>query len=145
MCNETFFVGENKTALLLLRFAQPEHSSPSHDPGFPTTTIFYLVQLLLLWLVDLHEAAGTLRHPPHSPSNQPRRFPAATGKVVRSCFPRPFFQVLKYFFRKTHLANSLPVTANAVNVGQTARRPRLGAFGKIEPKESGCRLLLSRI
>jgi hypothetical protein len=116
-----------------------------HEPGFPTTILFNLVQPFLIWLVDLHEAAGTLRHPPHSPSNQPRRFLAATGKVVRCCFPQPFFQGLKYFFRKTHLANSLPVTDSVVNVDQTARRPRLCAFGKIEPKESGCRLLLSRI
>jgi hypothetical protein len=33
MGNETFFIGENKTPLLLLRFAQPEHSSPSPIPG----------------------------------------------------------------------------------------------------------------
>jgi len=116
-----------------------------HDPGFPTTILFNLVQAFLLWLVDLHEAAGTLRHPPHSPSNQPRRFLTATGKVVRSCFSQPFFQVLKYFFRKTHLANSLPVTDSVVNVGQTARLPRLCAFLEIESKESGCRLLLSSI
>ncbi|MGA2787307.1 MAG: hypothetical protein ABSF60_07245, partial [Verrucomicrobiota bacterium] len=65
------------------------------------------------------EAAGTLRHPPHSPSNQTRRLLAAVGKFVRSCLPQPWFPVLMFNFRKTHLANFLPVTGSTLKFGQT--------------------------
>jgi hypothetical protein len=37
------------------------------------------------------------------------------------------------------------MTESMVNVGQTARLPMLRVFWEIEPKETGCRLLLSRI
>jgi hypothetical protein len=37
------------------------------------------------------------------------------------------------------------MTESMVNVGQTARLPMLRVFRKIEPKETGCRLLLNRI
>jgi hypothetical protein len=93
---------------------------------------------------DLHEAAGTLRHPPHlPPSNQPRRFLAAVGKFVRSCLPQPFFPVSNLNFRKTQLANSLPVKESVVTDAQTARLTRVCVFWKIEPMEKGCRLLFS--
>jgi hypothetical protein len=45
----------------------------------------------------------------------------------------------------TSISKLLANDGQQVNVGQTARLPMLRAFWKIELKETGCRLLLSRI
>jgi hypothetical protein len=138
MRNETFFIGENQNPFKAVAFCAVRAFFTTAITTHPQPTYF-------IWFGDRYEAAGTLRHPPHSPSNQPRRFLAADGKFVRSCLPQPFFRILNSCFRKNHLANSLPVTDGMVKVAQTARLPMLCAFWKIELKETGCRFLFSSI
>jgi hypothetical protein len=92
---------------------------------------------------NLYKAAGTLRHPPHSPSNQPQRLLAAVGNDIRSCFPHPVSLMLIFCFRETRLASALPVPDRAGNAGQTARLPMLCAFWQIKVEETDCRLLLN--
>jgi hypothetical protein len=104
-------------------------------------------QSYFVWRSSRSGSGGRLAAPasPSSPSNQPQRFLAVVGNGVRSCFTQPFFPILNFCFRKSQLANFLPMTESMVNVGQTARLPMLRVFRKIEPKETGCRLLLNRI
>jgi hypothetical protein len=111
-----------------------------HDPNISTVNLSHI---LLPIFMKRRAPCGTRR--PSSPSNQPQRFLAVVGNIIHNCFTQPFFPVLNFCFRKSQLANFLPMTESMVNVGQTARLPMLRVFRKIEPKETGCRLLLSRI
>jgi hypothetical protein len=115
-----------------------------HHPAPTYSKDTYLIICLAIFPERKRRApCGTRR--PSSPSNQPQRFLAVAGNGVRSCFTQPFFPVLNFYFCKSQLANFLPMTESMVNVGQTARLPMLRVFRKIEPKETGCRLLPSCI
>jgi hypothetical protein len=51
----------------------------------------------------------------------------------------------EFLFSQDSISKLLANDGQQVKVGQTAQLPMLRAFWKIELKETGCRLLLSRI
>jgi hypothetical protein len=106
-----------------------------------------LVQPIIIWFADLHEAAGTLRHPPHSPSNQPRRFLAAVGNVIRypqllqaTVFSDSTFLFSQYPLSKFFASDRKRGQPCSNRAAANALRVRENLIQKI-----GCRFLLNRI
>jgi hypothetical protein len=91
MRNGTFFIGENKHLADAVAFCAARAFFTTEIQMFPQPD--YLIK----FGYELGaEAAGAFAAPatPSSPSNQPQRFLAGVGNVIRSCRTQPFSPIL---------------------------------------------------